>query len=414
MADPSLTLATWLASTDGQAALAEAAELAPWSDPLAASTALARSRPDLTPEQARAALAQADLAHAARTRHGRPDADRLLFTRDGLEQGTRAEVAELRARTLASSGVRHVVDLTAGLGLDARAFATAGLRVTAVERDPHVAALLAHNLRGTDSEVLVADALDVAPALLASLDPTDAVFVDPARRDPVGARDLSTGRARAERDPARWSPPLPAVLALPHPRIVVKAAPATAVPDGWQAQWTSVQRTVVECSLWSWPALPADRVAAVMRAPDEVTIVTPSGVPTPVAGQALSFVLEPDPALVAAGLLDALGDTAVSRLADDSTWLTSDHQPDGSIGDGRLRSVVRAYRVIDVLSGSTAQQRALLRSHGVTHAVVKSKDTGDAPARVLGDLRLAEGGAHVIVVTRIAGRRLMLLTTPAS
>ena len=41
----------------------------------------------------------------------------------------------------------------------------------------------------------------------------------------------------------------------------------------------------------------------------------------------------------------------------------------------------------------------------VTPAVVTSKDTGDAPARVLGDLRLAEGGAPVIVVTRIAGRR---------
>ena len=107
----------WLASPAAAEAL-EAARLAidthP-ADPLAAGSLLRRTQPDLDTPHAAAALEQATLSRLAAQRYGIDR--RLLLTRDGLEQGTRPDVADRRARMFAAAGARRVLDLTAGLGL---------------------------------------------------------------------------------------------------------------------------------------------------------------------------------------------------------------------------------------------------------------------------------------------------------
>ena len=145
-ADERAAVARWLASPAAAAGL-EAARLAVEAhpaDPLAAGSLLRRQLPGLDPLQAAAVLEQATLAALARARYGIDGG--LLLTRDGLEQGTRPDVADRRARRFAHAGARRVLDLTAGLGFDA-AFLRAGLIVTAVERDPVVAQYLAQRSR---------------------------------------------------------------------------------------------------------------------------------------------------------------------------------------------------------------------------------------------------------------------------
>ena len=134
-------LARWLVSADARPALAEASRQA---DPgsLAVATALRRSWPA---EQAAAASSQVELRRRAAGKFG-GRAERMFFTPDGLEQATRAEVAAWRASRFVAAGVREVVDLGCGLGADALAFATAGLKVIAVEADPATAVLAAANL----------------------------------------------------------------------------------------------------------------------------------------------------------------------------------------------------------------------------------------------------------------------------
>lgn len=403
MAGVDTATAHWLATPAGRQAIEAAG--AHGHDPLAAAAALRRDRPDLAPGQASAALEQAGLRRLAHERYG-IDARRLLLTRAGLEQATRPQVAARRATLLRASGVRRVLDLTAGLGFDAAACAAAGLAVRALERDPVTAALCRHNW--PQVEVVDADATDpgALAAELARLAPTDAVFADPARRDPDGPRDARL-RAVPERDPARWAPPWPWLAALPHPRVAAKVAPSLAAPAGWHAEWSSVHRVVVECAVYSWPAFAEER-RAVVWAGGEAAVV-PAGrsdLPAP-ADELGAWLHEPDPAVVKAGAVATLlaGHPRVRPLGPHSTWLTG---PDEWPGPA-----ARAFEVIGPLDGSVREQRRRLDGLAVAALTVKSRDTGVAPATVLRELGRREGPGHVVVLTRMGDRSIRVLCRPA-
>jgi hypothetical protein len=397
----------WLASDEASPALeaARACLAAAPGDPLAAGSRLRVRIPDLPPDRAAAVLEQATLAQVARDRYGLT-AD-LLLTRDGLEQATRPEVAARRARLVAASGARRVVDLTGGLGFDTAAFLDAGLAVTALERDPATALMLARNCPTV--RVLTADA--TAPGVLADLlrdlAPTDVVFVDPARRDPLGPRERATGRARPERDPARWSPPWSFVESIPHPRVAAKAAPGITVPPGWQAEWVSVDRTIVECALYSWPTGQAARRAVILQH-GVVTVLDGSPDPLPTASALGSWLHEPDASVLRAGALGALGarDAGLASVGPPSTWLTSEH-PSTS-------PALRSHLVLAELTGTARQRRRTLADLGVTRATVKSRDVDVEPRRVLRELGLAEGPERVIVMTRRGDRPVSYLVEPAA
>ena len=405
-------LTSWLTSTSGAQAIGaaeEATATAP-TDPLAAATTLRGWLPRLTAAQAAAALEQSGLRARARTHYG-ITADALLLSRDGLEQATRPAVAAYRAGLMYGSGVRRVVDLTAGLGFDAAALCEAGITVTAVERDPRTAAFCRHNLPG--ATVIEADATDarVLADLLATLEPTDAVFVDPARRDPRAARDLASGRARPERDPQRWSPPWSFIESIQHPRVAAKVAPAFTPPSGWHATWTSIDRVVVECGAYSWPVFSAARRAVVHSAAAPVELDAVDGT-LPRADHVGSWLIEPDPAVERALALAALPDVVgvhLERVDDDSSWLTTS----ADAGFDAL-GMVRAYRVIGELSGSTADQRHELRRRSIDRLSVKSRDVKADPRQVLRDLGCREGTGPVLILTRRAGRTLSVLVDAAA
>lgn len=405
-ADPA-ALVRWLASPAAAPALAAARTALSHhpGDPLAAGTALRSALPDLPAAEAAAVLDQATLNRRAAER-GMLDHDRpLLLTRDGLEAGTRPELARRRGRLLAAAGATRVLDLTGGLGFDAAGFLAAGLDVTAVERDPSLAAMLAHNL--PSATVVCADAQDAQADLIAGLADTDVVFADPARRDPNAARDAVTARARPERDPERWSPPWSAIAAIPHPRIAAKVAPGFDPPPGWEAEWTSIDRTVVECALFSWPISGHPRRAVVVTSTG-VTVVPgdPALVP-PVADDADVWLVEPDPAVLRAHALGALADAeGLSWLGEGSTWLTGPTASDSP--------ALRSYLVIEAMHGSHRQQRRRLSDLGITHLTVKSRDVGLDPREVRRSLGVVEGPAHVLVMTRRDSRIVSWLTQPAA
>lgn len=398
------TVARWLASPDGATALARAREAATGRDPLAAATWLRTREPSLSPAESAAALEQVALRRTAAERYGL-DADALLLTRDGLEQATRPQIAARRAASFAAAGAHRVVDLTAGLGFDVRAFLAAGMEVVAVERDPATAAMLLANAPG--ATVVVGDALDVLPSLLPDLAPADVVFADPARRDPAGPRDQASGRARPERDPARWSPSWPQIARIGHPRVAAKVAPSFEPPAGWQGQWTSWRRTLVEAQVASWSLAPANRRAVVLG-DDETLVDAAPAIPLRylASDEDVSPVLyEPDPAVVRANAVGALAALHGLRGLDPaSSWLVgSDTAPDPAL---------RAFRLVAEVDGSPRDRRRQLAALGIDRIVVKSRDVPVDPARARRDLGVAEGGSQVLVMTRRDGRTVSYLATP--
>lgn len=370
-------------------------------DPVAAAAHLRRALPDADPAHLGAALTQVRLRRRAASRLG-PAARRLLLTEDGLEQATRTTVADLRARRYADAGAARVADLGCGLGLDSAAFARAGLAVTAVERDPVVAALASHNFAalGADARVVVGDITD--PAVLGPvLDDADAAFVDPARRDPRQRRE---GRSARVADPEAWSPPWSWVVdvAARVPRTAAKVAPGVdhALNPGC-ATWTSDAGQLVEAEL-AWPALAADGVrrrAVVLR--DGGPTVLESSVdlddeaPPPVAGVG-AWLLEPDDAVIRAGLVAAVAERVDGWLLDPRVaYVTTDRDVD-------LAPLAARYAVRHSLPYDLRALRRLLVAEGVGSVVVKKRATSLDVDDVRRRLALpAAPGSAVVLLTRI-------------
>jgi THUMP domain-like len=276
---------------------------------LAAAT---RMRARFSPELAAAALTQATLRQQARAKFGAAAAE-MFFTRAGLEQATRPEVADHHASRFLEAGVRRVIDLGCGIGSDSMAFARAGLEVVAVDVDSLTAAVAQANLAGR-AEVLRADAREVAGQLLT---PGVGVFCDPARR-------ADHGRLWRVED---FTPPWPTVLDLLDGRRTagVKLGPAlphSLIPEKVEAEWITHRGETVEVALWAGTgANPGRRSALIM--PDTRLIATAA---RPLQVRDLGhYLYEPAGAVIRAGAIADLGAQLDAGLLDRQVaYLTSD------------------------------------------------------------------------------------------
>lgn len=195
------------------------------------------------PETVAAVLTQLRLRQDARVKFG-SFADRMLLTDQGLQQSTRLPVAARHARRFREAGITHIADLGCGLGADSLAFASAGLRVTAVEADETTAAAAHMNLRPfPEAQVIHTTAENFAAELELSND--TGIWLDPARRNE---------RSRIW-DPEEFSPPLSFVtqLAATGAPLGVKLGPGLPhdlIPADCEAEWVSLDGDLVEVVLW--------------------------------------------------------------------------------------------------------------------------------------------------------------------
>src|SRR4051812_42916848 len=166
----------WLLTDEGQALLeaATVAEGTPLQVQKSLRTMVSASSTAERAARVAAAVGQVELRRHAAGKLGE-DAARMYFTRDGLEQATRAAVARHRAARVALGGP-SVVDLTCGIGADLVAFARTGLTTAGIDLDPLRADVARANLAalGLGGAVGVGDAttLNVAPFATAYADPT--------------------------------------------------------------------------------------------------------------------------------------------------------------------------------------------------------------------------------------------------
>jgi hypothetical protein len=253
--------------------------------------------------------------------------------------------------------------------------------------------------------VITGDSTDpgLLDPLLAALPESSVVFVDPARR--TGRRTADGSRAQSERDPERWSPPLSFVIALAARglRVLVKTTPGFSVesiPSGWSAEWVSSDRTVVECTLASWPLFGDRRAVGVGR--DEFVVAA-----TPEAGtvsEVESFLYEPDPAVVSAGVTDALCVDAVMRVDPTSHWLTSESEI--------THPALRGYRVDQQVTADARALRPILRELGIGDLTVKTRGAGVDAEKFRASLKLSGPKPGVLVILVREGKQEAYLVTP--
>ncbi|MFE7269140.1 methyltransferase domain-containing protein [Streptomyces sp. NPDC057623] len=385
-----------LRTPEGRALLDAVRDTDP-ADELAVATRLRREHPA---ELVSAALGQARLRQRAVAKFGAADAGRMFFTPNGVEQSTRASVATYRAERFRAVGVRSVADLCCGIGGDAIAFARAGIRVLAVDRDP----LTCEVARANADALGLAGLVEVREADVTEVDTAgyEAVFVDPARR--------SSGRGRIF-DPESYSPPLSWAVsaALKAPIGVLKIAPGIpheAIPADATAEWVSDGGDVKEAMLWFGANVtPGARRATLLPAAAGIHVTPDSMLPDPEVRPVGRYLYEPDGAVIRAHLVAEVADDLEGGLIDPTiAYVTADaphHTP-----------YATGYAITDELPFNVKKLKALLREREVGILTVKKRGSAVEPEELRRKVKPQGPNSATVFLTRVAGAPTMLVGHP--
>jgi hypothetical protein len=400
---PSPDVLDRLLSAEGRALLEglPAGPLGP-DDALVVGTRLRRRFPA---ELVAAALAQHELRARAAAKFER--AGSMWFTREGLEQASAEPLARHRAGRYA--GFPRVADLCCGIGGDLCALAP-GREAVAVDLDPVHARMARENARVHGAGEVAAACADVHGLRLPG---SLGVFVDPARR--AGGRRLPAG---ASRPPLAWCLSLADRVA----GVGIKTAPGLPldrVPPGWEVELLADRRELKEAVLWSPALATTPRRATVfpgphtLGAPDPARFTgappwgspDPSGPPVPCRPPG-AFLLDPNPAVTRAGLVEELARGLGAWKLDPQIAFLSADRP--------LRSPFGRLLEVDAsLPWNLKRLRQLLRERGVGAVEVRKRGSAVDTAELTTRLRLAGDARAVVVLTRVADRPWALVCSEA-
>lgn len=322
----------WLQTSYGKNAIAVARRARAVSpDPLAVASCLNREL-DLPSTYRAAATLQAELQDRLIARWG--EAPEWLLTRDGIEQATAPAVRTWRSRLIANLGVTRIADLGCGLGFEAASFREAGMQVVAVERDMETAAVTKLNLRPLGVEVREFDVAADVEQLERVVDETDAVFVDPARRDSSAAKSVDGSSGNRVTDPDSWSPSWSWVLELAkrQPKLVAKVAPGidkSLIPADAHTTWFQHRGTLVEASVWfgGFGLTAGTSAVAVDRFGEKAEIFS-TELSNQEIGKVSKFILDPVGAVTRSSLVTQLAHRTQShRLDEHIGYLSCEQEP---------------------------------------------------------------------------------------
>lgn len=348
------------------------------------------------PELVSAVVGQARLRTRAAAKFG-PFAERMLFTRAGLEQASRLAVAARHAGRFRDAGMTRVADLGCGIGGDALGLAGIGLHVLAVDADEITAAIAAYNLAPFGDTATVRH----ATAESTDLAGIDAVWLDPARRS---AGHSETRRTRA----ADWTPSLDWAFDLASRMPVgIKLGPGfdrEQIPDGVEAQWITVDGSTIELVLWSGAlARPGVARAALVVHGDAAHELTASGdAPDAPVRPLGAYVHEPAGSVIRARLIGEVARRLdAGMIADGIAYLTSDTTTTSPF--------VQTFRVREQLPFDLKRLSKALRERGIGTLEIKKRGVDIDPASLRTKLKLRGDAAATLLLTRVDGARVALL-----
>ncbi len=390
------------------ALLNQFAKLGSGRDALSAVSALRRA--GATPRQSAVIMTQLKLRRQAHVKFGE-FAQRMLFTRDGLAQATRLEVAAHHANRFRHAGCVRVADLGCGIGADSMALAGLGFELLAVDADELTAAIATHNLALFPNAVV-----EHVSAENVDLTGFDGVFLDPARR---AQREGATEPGDSVRlsDPAQWQPSLEFAFGLVDGTraVGVKLGPALdhdLIPDTADAQWVSVGGDLVECSLWFGPAA-RDRVrrsALLISASGtaEMTAATSiaDAVPDAAVGELGAWLHEPDAAIIRGRFIGQLAAQLGGRMiAPQIAWITT---------DGAVETpFAKSFRVLEQFKLDIATLKRELQEREIGTLEIKVRGVDIDPQDFRRKLQLKGRRSATLICTRLGERRVAILAERA-
>jgi hypothetical protein len=343
------------------------------------------------PALVQVAITQLKLRERAKNKFGE-FANSMLFTSSGLEQATRLDVAAHHAGRFRQNGIKSITDMGCGIGADSLAFASLGLDVVAIEKDPETAALASFNLASfPNAQVIVADAETHTPD-------AEAVWFDPARRQ-LDSKALN----RTLLAPSDFSPNLDHVFEMATKKpLAVKLGPAfpkELIPESANAQWVSHRGDLVELTLWfgfdgkKYAALQLGAKAYEFQA-DEIELAE--------SGPLEDFIYEPDSSLIRSGLMGNLANQfGLKTVSPGIAYLTSESEIDSPW--------LKKYRVHEVLPLDVKQISKALAQRGVGRVEIKKRGVDITPEELRPKLKLKGSSAATLILTKVGGARKALI-----
>lgn len=363
-------------------------------DPLRRQAALRKEYPG---ELVRLALELVTVRQkaAGKFEHG----GQLWLTRQSFEQSTSEPVARYKAQRFAKVvGAGEVLyDYCSGLGADAIALAEIA-PVVACDLDPVMLELARWN-----AEIYgVADRIEFRQEDAETVDVSGQVIhLDPDQRDAAGRRHLRLEQIRP--DLARMQDMVSSCRAggiklSPASNFGGKFPEAEVELVSWGGEcklatiWCG---ELAEPGLWRATALPSGESIA--------------GDPLaawPEYGDVSDYLFDPDPAVVRAGLVNALSEQLqIQRLDDADEYLTADRLVDSPF--------VKPLRVIDTLGRNETQLRKYLRKNNVGTVEIKCRHVPLDVEKLRRSLPLKGERSLVLVYARVAGKtRIVVCERP--
>lgn len=350
---------------------------------------------------AKAALETAILRKVAQTKF--PKANKMYFTRDALEQASGYEVSSYRAERY--RGYAQIADLGCSIGGDTLAMAQVS-SVIGIDRDPLRLAIAQANSQalGFDVPFVQTDLENSFPCLEY---PAVALFFDPARR--VNGRRISSVK--------KYIPPLQIVAdwLTFFPALGVKISPAVNKRElfGYDAEieFISFKGELKEAVLWFGPLKAGQKRATVLPGPhmmiDDVNTIELSRRPTLAMSQPLQYFYEPDPAIIRAGMVQALMvRLGAAQIDQDIAYITANKK--------KSTPFARVWEVEDWFPFQLKKLRAYLRERNVGLVTVKKRGSPIIPEDLIHSLRLSKEAREerVVFLTQMRDRPIVVVCYP--
>ena len=305
-----------------------------------------------------------------------------LMDHDSAQQATPPAVAAYRAQFLRERGVDLVHDLTCSIGTEGQAYAP-GTYVGS-DLDASRVAMAQHNIA---HPVFRADALTTTTS-------AQVCIADPARRQ---------GGTRITRLDQLLPPPQ--ALLDTHGEMAIKCAPGIDHSE-WDglACVVSLDGGVKETCLYT-PGLGTGKRAVILStspagAPDVIEDDIPEH-ELPDAGPIGRFLIDPDGAIVRAGLVrHYAAREGLHQLDPRIAYLTGDHLPEGTSG----------FEFIELVPMKKLKAAMSAHDVGSLEILVRGQDVN--PDQLRKKLKLKGSTAKTLVVTRIGAKGVAVLCGP--
>jgi hypothetical protein len=117
-----------------------------------------------------------------------------------------------------------------------------------------------------------------------------------------------------------------------------------------------------------------------------------------------SWLVEPDPALLRAGLVQDVAAHFNGSLLDETiAYFTTDQKPNSPW--------LRSWAVLDWMPFNLKRLRTYLRDHRVGNVTVKKRGTAVTPETLIPQLKLKGDESRVLVLTRFKGQQIVMICT---